>query len=204
MPLLKFSDIPGFREAIKRENDVRDASFLDLTTNIGGVAIRQMTPRDMLILDGIGNPVMSGQLPSQDQLAQFLWILSPEFTLSKLKAWNFGRRIRKLDYLATAKACFKYVEETFQDSPGGSGINSTPYAGWCAHLVNSIAINYGWPEEKILNLPLKRLFQYLKCVRRYNNPDSPTHNPSDKVKGDYIRLLNARAQLVNILKRRTN
>lgn len=203
--LLKWSDIPGLREAIKRETDVRDASFLDLTTNICGVAIRQMTPRDMLILDGIGNPLMNGGMPTPAQLAEFLWLLSPDFKPnSRWKQWLFGARIRKIDYLHAVKACFRYIEDTYQDSPGSSGMSSMPYAGWPAYIIHRIAINYGWPRKEIINLPLKELFQYLKCITRHHNPEAPMHNPSDKVKGDYLRLLNARAQLLNVLKWRAN
>lgn len=202
---LRWSDIPGLREAVKRENDIRDAAFLDLTTDICGVKIRQMTPRDLLILDGIGNPLMSGELPSPERLAEFLWLLSPRYAnRALLRRFLFGRSIRRLDYMAAVKACWRYIEDTFQDSPGNSGVSAMPYAGWCAHLVNSMAINYHWSEETILNTPLKRIFQYLKCIRRHHDPQAPMHNPSDKLKGDYIRLLNARNSLLNILKRRAN
>jgi hypothetical protein len=193
------------RVAIKRENDIRDASFLDLTTNIGGVAIRQMTPRDLLILDGVGNPLVTGGLPSPDQLAEFLWLLSPRFKANSLLAqWIFILGIRKMDFLSSVKACQKYVEDTFQDSPASGGPPSTPYAGWCAHLVHNIATHYGWSRREIINLSLKELFQYLKRIRRHNDPQCPMHNPSDKVKGDYLRLENARASLVKTLKRRLN
>jgi hypothetical protein len=205
MPLLKFSDVPGLREAIKRENDIRDASFLDLTANICGVQIRQMTPRDLLILDGIGNPLMSGGLPSPAQLADFLWKLSPRYQEgNSVRRFLFGRSIRRLDYIEAVRACFKYVDETFQDSPASSGYSSTPYVGWCAHLICSLSSNPVEAEMWILNTPLKRLFQYLKVIRRRNDPEATTHNPSDKVKGDYLRLLNARSQLLNLLKRRAN
>lgn len=202
---LKWSDIPGLREAIKRENDIRDASFLDLTTSICGVEIRQMTPRDLLILDGIGNPLMSGQLPSPAQLAEFLWLLSPRYAVgAPVRRFLFGRSIRRLSYMAAVKACWRYIEDTFQDSPASSGASAMPYAGWCAHMIVGLSSNPVEAEGLILNTPLKRLFQYMKCIRRRNDPQSPVHNPSDKLKGDYARLLNARTDLLKILKRRAN
>jgi len=191
------------RVAIKRENDVRDASFLDLTTSICGVEIRQMTPRDMLILDGIGNPLMSNQYPSPAQLADFLWKLSLEFKLNApFRRWLFAMRVRKMNYFKAVQACWKYLEITFQDSPASSGLQSTPYASWVAHLV----VDLGSPAEaqKILNTPLRQLLQFRNVIRKNNNPNAPTHNPSDKIKGDYIRLENARQSLVNILNRRAS
>lgn len=205
MPLLKLSDVPGLAEAFKRENDIRDASFLDITANICGVEIRQMTPRDLLILDGLGNPLMAGGLPSPAQLADFLWKLSPRYQEgNSVRRFLFARSIRKLDYITAVRACWKYVEDTFQDSPASSGVSSTPYAGWCAYLVCNLSSNPVEAEKVILNTPLKRLFQYLKVIRRKNDPDCPMHNPSDKVKGDYIRLCNARNDLLKVLKRRAN
>lgn len=189
------------RVAVKRENDVRDASFLDLTTNICGVEIRQMTPRDLIILDGIGNPLVSGRIPTVEQLAQFLWLLSPKFKLnSKWAQWRFGASIRNLNYIEAVQACHKYLNETFQDSPASSGRHTMPYASWCAHLI----VDLGSPADaqKILNTPLRQLFQFRNVIRRRNDPDCPMHNPSDKVKGDYIRLMNARQSLVNVLNRR--
>lgn len=203
--MLTYRNVPGLPEAVKRENDIRDASFLDLNANICGVEIRQMTPRDLIILDGIGNPLMGGTLPSPAQLADFLWKLSPHYAEhAPLRRWLFGRSIRRLDYMAAVKACWRYIEDTFQDSPASSGPSSIPYAGWCAYLLNNIAINYGWSEQTIINTPLKRLFQYLKCIRRYHDPEAPMHNPSDRVKGDYLRLMNVRSELVRLLKRRAN
>ena len=200
--MLKWSDIPGYREAVKRENDIRDASFLDLTTSICGVEIRQMTPRDLLILDGIGNPLMYGGLPSPAELADFLWKLSPLYKENaRLRRYLFGVTIRKMNFIAAVQACRRYVDDTFQDSPASSGA-SAPYVSWCAHLVVNISTETGWSEAAILNTPLKRLFQYLKAIRRRDNPQAPMHNPSDKIRGDYIRLLHGRSQLLNILKRR--
>lgn len=200
--------IPGLAEAIKRENDIRDAAFLDLTTDICGIAIRQMTPRDLLILDGIGNPLIAYQFPSLAQLVDFLWKLSPEFKLhAPLRRFLFGRRCRKVNYLLAVRAIFKYLDATFQDSPASSGDPVMQYAGWPAYLITNLSDRPVADEQLILNTPFKRLFQYQKCLRRKNNPDAPMHNPSDKCKGDYLRkvnLENARAKLIALLKRRAN
>ena len=202
--IIKWSDIPGYREAIKREGDVRDASFLDLTTSICGVEIRQMTPRDLLILDGVGNPLVVGGLPTPAHVAQFLWLLSPKFKPnSKGRQWIFTAGIRRINYIAAVRDCRKYVADTFMDSPGSSG-ESYPYASWCAHMVANIALHFGWTHEVVLSTPLKQLFQYLKCIRRHNDPKAPMHNPSDKCKGDYLRLLNGRSKLLTVLKRRAS
>jgi hypothetical protein len=196
---ISFNEIPGFRVALKRENDVRDAAFLDLTTDICGIPIRQMTARDLVILDGLDNPLVCGGLPTPEQLKQFLWLLSPGYRdRATIRRWLFNSRVNALGYLRPYRRCLEYVRDTFQDSPGGSAVQQRQYAGWCAHMVNAIAINYGWSEELIVGtektpgIPLKRLFQYLKCIRRYHDPQCPMHNPSDKLIGQYIRSKNAK------------
>lgn len=194
------------RVAIKRENNIRDAAFLDLTTSICGIEVRQMTPRDLLILTGIGNPIVSYGLPSPPQLAEFLWFLSPKFKLNaSFRRYFFIRKCAKIDFVAAIAACRNYIDATFQDSPASSTQSSGPYASWCAHIVFNIASETGWSDENIMNMPLKRLFQYLKIIRRHDNPRAPVHNPSDKVKGDYIRNLalnSERQKLLQLLKRR--
>ena len=49
-------------------------------------------------------------------------------------------------------------------------------------MVNTISTNYGWSESDVLNCPLVRLWQYVKCIRKSNDPDFVPHNPSDKIK----------------------
>ena len=201
--------IPGLSEAVKRESDIRDVSFLDLTTTICGIEIRQMTPLDMMVLDGVGNPLMYGRIPSPVQLSFFLWKLSPKFrNNAPFRRFIFASQvewgIRGVNLPLAVAECRKYIADTFQDAPAGPEEQSTPYAGWCAHIVNNIASSYGWSEAEILNTPLKRLFQYLRCIRRNNNPNAPMFNASDKVKGDYLRMQNARASLIKVLKSRLN
>jgi hypothetical protein len=146
---------------------------------------------------------MFGRMPTPIELAHFLWLLSPEYRDdAPIRRYLFGRRIRKINYLDAVKACWKYLEDTFQDSPSGSGMHSTPYAGWCAHLVCSLSDNPVEAEQLILNTPLKRLFQYLKVRRKKNDRESTMHNPSDKLKGDYIRMVNARNDLLKVLRKR--
>ena len=204
--LIRDSDIPGFRAAVKRENDIRDAAFLDLTTRIGGVEIHQLTPRDLLILDGLDNPLVSGGVPSPAQLAHFLWLLSPFYVEhSKLRRWKFARSVRKLNFVTTVQACWKFMDDTFQDSPGGSGPTGTPFAGWCAYLVDRLSSNYGWSESEILQTPLKKLFQYIKVIRARTDADYSPHNPSDKLKREgALAIYHARTALVNTLQRRAN
>ena len=203
--LLRDNEIPGYQEAVKRENDLRDAAFLDLKTDICGLKIRQMAPRDLLILDGLENPVTAFRVPTAEQLAFFLWLLSEDYSESKIKRFIFGRIVRKLPFEKAVLSSWKFVSDTFQDSPARSGGRSTPYAGWCAHLVDTIASQYGWPEEMVLQVPFKRLFQFTKVIRSRLDTEYSPHNPSDKIKREgALELFKARSKLLEVLKARRN
>lgn len=184
-----FKEIPGLSEAVSRENATRDAAFLDIETDICGIKIRQMTSRDLLILDGLDNGLVQGRTPTGNDIAHFLWRLSPSHRENApIRRWFFVRRVRRLVYSKAVEACERYLNTTFQDSPGG-GV-SRPFASWVSHIVDLIASTYGWGEETILNEPLRRIFQYERCIRRHNNPEAILHNASDRLVGDFLRTRN--------------
>lgn len=179
-----FKEIPGLSEAVKRETDARDAAFLDLTTGICGVQIRQMTPEDLLILDGLDNPMVQGGPILPNKLAEFLWRMSPQSTkpFHTIRRFFFYQLVRMKNYHKSVESVRKYIEVTFQDSPsGGSGGKVRPYAGWLAQMVSHLAREFGWSEKQILRTPLRRLFQYEKCIIRWNDPEAPMINPSDRL-----------------------
>jgi len=203
---ISFQDLPEFQVAVKRENEIRDAAFLRLTTRIGPIELKPMTPRDLLILDGLDNPVVSGGIPTSAQLADFMWKLSTEYKDgARWRRWRFAKRVAKLDFISTIQACFNYIRDTFQDAPAGSGEHSLPYAGWCAHLAVSLAPqNPAANLDLILNTPLKILFQLRRVMRRVDNPNAPMINFSDRIKREEaLKLYNHRRKLIQVLKKRS-
>ena len=53
--------------------------------------------------------------------------------------------------------------------------------------VDAVASEYGWNEEDILNIPFKRLTQYIRAIQLRNNPKAILFNAkSDKIKGDFL------------------
>lgn len=193
-----------YSEAVKRDQDVRDAAFLSLTTSICGVAIRQLTVRDIVILDGIGSPFLCGGPHSVQDAARFLWLMSPLYCSGWWPAFRFGRRCRKIDDTQLTSGIDRYLEDTFQDAPGKkAGADGPDFASFAAHLVHRLASAYGWSIDEIMRVPLKVIFQQLKCIRheREEKPELRSRRVL-KVTGDALRLKNERNKLVNLLKRR--
>ena len=121
----------------------------------------------------------------------------------KCRRFDFLRDARNLPRYAAAQADLKaYFDRTFQDSPGGGGHARRPFASWAAHIVNRIAATYHWPEVDILNTPLRRLYQYLNCIRIDNDPQAVLHSPSDVARNAKNRLKNQRVTLVKLLQKR--
>jgi len=185
-----FKEIPGISEAARRENDSRDAAFLDLETDICGFKIRQMTVEDHLVLSGLDNDVVQGRLPHPKALAFFLWYLSPGYRgNAPVRRWWFAVRVWRKSYDHLVAGCRDYMAKTMADAPSRSP-NQRCFASGVAHAVNLIAINYGWKERDILKLSLRRMFQYQRCIQAYHNPRAVFISASDSLVGNYLRTLN--------------
>ena len=210
-------DIPEYADAVSRESVIRDASYLDLTETVCGFELLPMTLRHYITLRTAGNPILNGGFPSPDEMVSFLWILSPDYTPGIRAARRFVRRCLmfippSLPWLRTSRAmarwelrarkvaiefndvligCRKYAVETFIDSPPGTVTGYTKrYYSDATAICAMLAREYGWRESDILNMPMKRIHQYLTELRRTNRPGDPLGNPSDKeLTPDRVRLI---------------
>lgn len=184
-----------YKRAVKRDGDVRDAAYLELTTPIYGIEIRQMDVRDFLILDGLGNPLLYGGLPNETQLTAFLWLLSPDWKAGKRAAFWFARRVRKLTRNYSFGVLFakvsEYTEDTFQDAPGGllGGGDGETFKSVGADYVHLMAKHYGWTWQQTIHTPLKILFQQVKCIRLDNGKKDTRSRRLLKLSGDRLRAL---------------
>lgn len=190
------ADIPGYLEAVNRENESRDLAFLDVPESICGIDILQMTPRHLVMLDRSNNPFLFTPAPVDPdlfpQLVVFLWALSPDYVMGEGAAkTKFVKSCRKLKFISTVQAVETYVKETFQDAPTREESNgyAPSYTSFVASLVDLLASEYGWSEAEIFNMPLKRIFQYLRRIE-IRHGAKVMFNPSDKIKGDWLDRIN--------------
>ena len=66
-------------EVLEKESNYEAEPWLFETINLCGVEVNNLTLRHVLILDGVNNPVLSGESVDVDTLAVFLWVISKEF-----------------------------------------------------------------------------------------------------------------------------
>lgn len=199
--------IPNYVQAVERETLVRDAGFLNLTESIGKFEVRQMTLRDYLVLKTMRSPLLFRAIPSPEQLAAFLWVLSPSYQPDAPRArYRFLRRCRafvpkrpplirfprlmarwekdcKIRLELTLKLSLEainYVKETMMDKPAQAATMGfeAPYFSIAAPFVS-----FMWREcgKDAMACSLKEIFQQLRESKQRNNSKEPLGNPSERV-----------------------
>lgn len=193
------NSIPGLKEAVAKQDLIRDAIFLPggQIESIAGFTVLPMTPFHLVTLHVMQSPMIEGGTPSPEQLAAFLWVLNPRFGSWWAKR-SFLRRCRKVfkraqsvaDVIDSARL---YLQETFQDRPASNSARSMPsYYSPAASLCFRFGSEpFYWPEERTLHTPLKKMFQYLRLMNQSANPGAILFNPSDAVIMRYTASLNA-------------
>ena len=165
-------DIPGLAEKLadarRREAELRDLPFLGVDLDIGGVAVKQITPRHWLYLDAAGVPFFCAEAMNPVHVALFLWILSPKFRPGDIAARDaFLLEIVNVDYAAAVKAIGEFVDDAFLDRPEGGGSSSAPTTSYVAAIIDMIATGgYTWTKDVILDTPFAELFQYIRRIEQ--------------------------------------
>lgn len=192
MTFFDFNTLPEYAEAVRLEASVRRNAFCPALECVCGVWLKPMTPEHVAILEAVGNAFVVGSAPTPADVGVFLWALSPSYSpTARFRRWRFYRSVRKLDFIAAVEQIERLVEDSFMDAPPSAGSkSSTSYCAWPAYLVDLMASEYGWTDTQTLGTPLKRLWQYVYNIRRRRNPDSVGFNPSDRIKGKWLRELN--------------
>lgn len=181
--------IPEYAEAREREETARDAAFVLEHDDICGVPVKPLSLRHFTLLVAIGSPfVCAGELTATEA-ARFIWIVSAVRCRNDTAQARdrFLKSIRGLNFVHACQGISRYLDEAFQDSPGGGSSNRPLSTSFAAVLVDMIAREYGWRESDILDMPLRRLFQYLRCIRHHHDPDAVFVNPSDAVRRRWVK-----------------
>ena len=180
--------IPGLAEAIEAEQHVRDTSFLELPECVGGFDLKPLTLRHILLLNSIGNKFVTGGHPTSIDIGVFMCVAG-EWTGAK--KFFMLRRLGRKNPEKISNEIVELLKETFQDAPATSGTSaSVSYYSFAAQIVDLFGKEYGWTDGQTLSVPLKRLFQYIKPIA-VRNSNATLFNPSDKVRGEWLRAVNS-------------
>lgn len=165
-----------YREAVFKESAIREAAFLPVTLDIGGIAVKQFTPYMYILLDFVQSPFISGdRRPDGCHVAEFLWVVSTEFKENDEvgKKAFIENKCADLEYFKTVEEIETYLMEAFIDIPpttreDGSqkpkNNRTVPFYSWVCSYIDALASEYGWTDDKVIHMPFARILQYSKCI----------------------------------------
>lgn len=198
-------EIPGFADAVKREQRVRRQAWVHVRHEIAGVPVRSLTLRDMEILEEMQSGFFCPWRFDSDSeylghCAQLVWWLSDCPKPDRYRTtWRglFAAKPRRelIAQLATkpaelARDTAAFMRDQFMDAPKGSAESfGTAAAAGPAYIFDTLAAGgYAFTADEILDMPLPRLWQLLRLVQRRVFGTALT-NPSDKLATDYLASL---------------
>ena len=191
MSLLSLKSIPGYVEAVEREQNQREFAFTDAPVPLCGIHVRQLTLHHLLVLMQCENAFVRGGEIGVEDIAFFLWVISPDYCMNNDAARAaFMRGIVAIKYREAVAAINAFIGEAFMDSPGGRGVDGKSYMSFVAVYVDIFASEYGWETDYITHQPIARLMQLVKCIRLRKKPGAIMFNPSDRIITDYLTELN--------------
>lgn len=147
-------------DAVRRAED-----FIEVSRTVCGLELRQLTPRDLLLLDYAKSPFVAGGDIAPAHVAQFLWQM-----LERQPGWwgerRFFRHCRALGYDTSIAEIKAYVDRHFADAPAAGGSDGRPLGtSFVAPLI--VRISAGIPSltpAAIMDTPLPQLFQFRKVL----------------------------------------
>lgn len=201
MVTLQRVEIPGLREAVKRESRVRDTAFLDGLEVVCGVEVVPLSLRRLIWLEQAHNGhVVPWRFDTDGELLahslQILYFCTPGFKPphspkpSLWRSFREGMRYHSFFQKALKSGSMEeiitevrqWVGDSFMDAPSGGGNNELPgksYVSYPASIVDKFAEGgLTFTYDEILDMPLRRLWQHWRlAVRRVD--DIKLTNPSD-------------------------
>jgi len=175
-----------FSRAERLEDYWRDFAFLGLTEELRfgskrKIEVRQLTLRMFIQLCAVRSPFLVGGNVGPEHVAQILWRLSPDYDrrASTDARKEFVASISDLPFRTSVRSITRFLDRMLIDRPPGSSKSNCqkPDTSFAASMVHQLAISYGWSDDAILDLPMPRLFQYLRKIHRSNDPELAYFNP---------------------------
>lgn len=204
-----FIEIPGYAEALRREDRLRRQAWTGTTDLIAGVTIRPLTWRDIETLAELRNGFFCPWKFETDgeylgHCAHLVWWLSDCRKPAQRGETRLGviiieaHKARIIRHLGKhprelVEGVMRFLSDTFADGPrgGGSTGRGTTIAGGPAYIADTMAAaGYSFTIDQLLDMPVTRLFQLLRLANRrlYN---APAVNQSDIIASDYLAQINA-------------
>lgn len=175
--------------AVEKEQAVRDSAFISDIDVIGTIKVHTLTPKLFSILVLMKSPLVVGGEITAEKVLTFLWTIKIKESTDNQQEF-FEQTLSTEDFDEIMADAQEYFTSAFADAPMGEGSAGVPYYSSMAVLVDYLASEYGWTDEMIINLPYKRLFQYMRVIAKRNDPKKILCNKSDDVKSELMAQFN--------------
>lgn len=193
----------------------RDAAFIDVPFLVAGAElIRPMCLPDYLVLIEAGNAHVCGLTPAPaattaqvEQFwalhnAQFMWVLSPEFSRAPGALDAYLKRTGRLSFLRVCEDLGEYLRDTFADAPrpavtvGGAPQASPLRFSFAAVWYHRLGARLHWSRSEIRATPLRELFQLLRAIDVFEAFErgkrvTPLGDEVDRLWGEMLARINA-------------
>jgi hypothetical protein len=166
-----------YAEEEARERSWQEEAFAEATHTVCGLELRGMTPYDLLLLHGSGNPFAVGGPITAEAIAQFCALLAEPAPRGWFGRRRFFRQLAGYPYAKAVDEVRAYLRRMFASadiaiapptnhSPAADAGAAQPELSACflAPLVVAIACETGWAERDILGMRLDKLFQYRRAL----------------------------------------
>lgn len=161
------------KERIKRaadfERTMRLESLLLLPAHIYPFELVPLTARNFLHLEYAQNKIISGD-GMIDDFVHLLWTVKPPSDTRSEKAFaRFAAKNLTSNHRGEIEAWFNVQFNDMPQSGEKSKANEFESGVWVCALIDTIASEYGWSMNTILDMPLSSSFQLFQRIAKRNN-----------------------------------
>lgn len=203
IPNPNFREVPGYREFLRRESEIRDNAFLPDFTQIAGIPVYRMTPWHLNALTAVRNGfvvpcIFDDELERAEHAMQLIWCVSRAYRMpGENESWRkrlklavsksvLAHRIAKASAERVYGDIAEYLEEAFYDAPKSpkgaeTGYRAPLHTSWLAIVLDDLAGGgYAMSADDVMQTPLSRLWQLHRRAQRRLYPKAVTlTSPSD-------------------------
>lgn len=183
--------VPRIEDARRRDGSDRHLHFLDLNEErIGDFPARPLTIEKWIILSECDS-LVSGGSATFESVLRFLWIVSPSFSESPLKAKWFFLKNRKIDSEKTIAEIHHFLTRQFLFVPGTKGGKGGGKKGgsgeWVSSTIDLLASEYGWTIKSIMTMPISQVFLLATRIIARHSDTTPTFNSeADRLRDEFM------------------
>jgi hypothetical protein len=163
------------------------------------IPLRPLTAQAWVDLKLIGNSIICGGDPSDDDMLVYLWRNSLHYSPKKSSKTEKIKKQIGFHYYSTGTNCidlvFDHVDDAFEEMPisvndkkSFSHKNSIPSIEGIIGAIDEVAARYGQNPSDVLSWPMNRIFQLQKAIRLATISDYKLSEPS-KIKSIKSKIL---------------